>query len=310
MSQINITVREFLRMYSDLVGSKPETQCAIDLVNQARIIAYPIGDWVGTIGYEYLPALNGLFSLPSEYEAIREAKAVCGKDNIHIHTGPITAHDYSSCCGTMLITKLYGRSYLPFQLTEQTRLKFSAKNAKDEGAVIRVQYTDIAGSARDESAKLLFRKPTALKYIPKKINRISKNKTNGKILIQSGSSYGYIEAYETNPSYSIYCSQIVSCSGPVYVRAKKKCILYTLDNLDDVLDINPEAVSSFILAAKVKSKQELNWSQDYQSAIKLGTDILKKEYVNEEDTSIGTHPVNMEESFFDSLIEEHFNYRY
>lgn len=302
MSQINITVRDFLSMYSDIVGSSPDTQCAIDLVNQARIIAYPIDDWVGTIGYESLPTLNGVFLLPSEYEEIREAKNACSDKGIHVHTGPITAHDFGSCCGTFLITKLYGRSYCPIQLTEKYRLKFSALNAKDAGNEIRVQYIDTAGSFRDETASLFFRKPVALRYIPRQIKRITKPRTVGKILVQSGETSGCIESYETSPVYSIYCAQSPSCSGPIYLRCKKRCILYTLDNLDDILDINPEAISSFILACKVKAKQEPNWSQDYQAAIRLGTDLLKKEYANEENTSVGTHPVNMEETFFDSLL--------
>lgn len=303
MSQINITVREYIEMYSDIIGNDPEEQCSIDLVNKARIIAYPTGDWVGTVGYEKLSTNNGNFVLPTEYESIREAKYVCG-GNVQVETGPINQSDYFSCASPVVITKLAGRTYSPIQLTENCALDILICNSRDEGKSIRVIYSDSNGSSRDETI-ILSETPTRLQYLPSSIKRISKQRTVGSVILRSNGKEGIVKAFETSPVYSIYCILPAnSCSGAIYYKAKKRCIPYTIDDLDDPLDINPEALSSFCLATKFKSDREATWFSDYTGAIKLGKDLLKAEYLNEQETIVGIKPIFMsEDNFFEPLLD-------
>ena len=303
MSQINITLRDFIMMYSDIIGNDPDEQCSIDLINKSRFAAYATGDWVGTIGYERINTGNGRFLLPTEYEAIREAKYVCG-GQVTVNVGPMHESDYRSCASPVVITKLDGRTYSPIQLTENCPFLVKACNSRDNEKSFRIIYTDTNGSYRDETILLSEEKPTSLQYVPSVIKRISKDRTVGIVTVQSGQSIGVIKAFETSPVYSIYCISATNCSGLVYYRAKKRCIPYTFDDLDESLDINPEALSSLVMASKFKSDRGPNWYQDYVGATDLATKFLKKEIQNEQDTVIGVKPVYMsEENFFDSLVE-------
>jgi len=74
MSKINITLEEFLNTYQDSIGYSVTSQCALDLVNRARAVAYPMGDWVGTMVYRVIAVGNNCFMLPYDLEVIRSAK--------------------------------------------------------------------------------------------------------------------------------------------------------------------------------------------------------------------------------------------
>jgi hypothetical protein len=72
--------------------------------------------------------------------------------------------------------------------------------------------------------------------------------------------------------------------------------------LDSILDINPEALSSLVIAVKARSERAQNWIADYSNAVQLGKNFLKAEATNEEETSHGMTPVNMHNDFFDDVV--------
>lgn len=305
MSQVNTSIREFIRENQEIIGFDPEDQCAIDMVNKARVVAYPMGDWVGTVGYFAAPMHCGNFLLPSCYESIRQVRQCNSQGRVQLD---IDSVEYNSCGGMIIMARLFGRSYCPITLNG-CPLSFSICNKQDEGKLLRVQYVDNKGSMRDENV-IMVQSPvmggSTLNYIPGEIKRITKPVTVGMVRVTAGSSTGFIESWDRNPTYSIYTSTGTNCNcdGPVYVKAKKKCIPYTLDNLDDVLDINPEALSSLVFAVKAKSRQQQDWFQNYQSLVRLAKEFLNAELQNETDTSVGMASVRMDDKFFNSMLDE------
>lgn len=302
MSQVAITVRQFIDQNSAIMDYGSDSQCALDLLNQARVIAYPTGDWVGTIGYTGIPANRGEFLLPSCYDAIREVRQ-CSVNGIVSHQ--MQASDYNQCGGQIVLARLQGRAYCPIPCNGKN---FYARclNLQDVGKPVTFHYIDNAGSSRVQTINLqhaskVNQEDFCLDYIPNQITKISKPVTIGRVHLTNGNEIGYLESWEQLPAYSIYQTNGVNCGGPVYVKAKKKCIPYTSDNLDDLLDINPEALTSFLLAVKEKNNQGPDWITNYRNLIKFGTDFLKTELTNENDTSIGMSPVIMNDSFFDDL---------
>lgn len=297
MSQVNIAVEEFIQMNSEVIGFGPESQCAYDLINKARIIAYASGDWVGTLSYERVKVDGCNFMLPSKFETIKRAKGINGID-VTVD-GLMDLAGFNGCCEDVIV-RINKKVYLPFQLTEKLPLSFFAVNKKDEGKELRVPYMDTAGSLNDEIVPLLHQKPTRLINIPLDVLRISKPTTVGMVGIQHGDKTAYIPANEKSPTYNVYSSSLSDCV--IAVEVKHKYIPYTIEDANSVLDINPEALSSLIVAVKAKDKKkDDNWIAQYAASVKLATDFLKAELKNETTVSFAFIPVNTDDKFFNSL---------
>jgi hypothetical protein len=303
MSQINMTVGEFIQTNSDIIGYDEDSQCAYDLINKARIIAYPVGEWVGTMSYEAIPvAADGTFVLPSHLETIKHARGFNSGEDITIHS-QIHPSQWERCCHGETLVRINGRIYSPFQLTEKAVVCFRAVNKQDEGVSVRVSYTDWSGSLRDETVSLLHYKKTRLKHQPKKINRIEKPRTVGPVEFSAGCSIAYIDAIEKSPSYTVYCADTL-CGGCVAIQAKKKYIPYTKADINEVIDINPEALSSLIIAVKYKEGRGENWTAQYGAAVKIAIDFLKQEVKSETSTEKGTEPVQSRDYYFESFLNQ------
>lgn len=304
MSQINMSVGEFIQTYSDIIGYDEDSQCSYDLINKARVIAYPVGDWVGTLTYEAIPVSNnGSFVLPSHIEVIKSARGFNSGEDFKIHS-QIQPSQWERCCHGETLVRLEGRIYSPIQLTEKAVVYFRAVNKKDEGVQVRVDYTDTSGSLRDETIDLMHYKCTRLKNKPSKINRIEKPRTIGPIEFKAGSSIAYIPAIEKFPSYGLYCADSL-CGGCVAIKAKKKCMPYTKADINEIIDINPEALSSLIIAVKFKESRGENWTAQYAAAVKIGIDFLKMEVKNETTTDQGIEPVQFRDRTFETYLNQH-----
>jgi len=300
MSQVNITVREFADSYKDIIGSGPDNQCSIDLINQARIIAYPLGLWVGLEVYRRISVVNGTFLLPYDLETIKGAKDWSGQS---LNVTNVSYEDYCTCCGGSVLTRIEGRVYSPFTPSGLLPVSFRNANRRDNGVQIRVVYLDTFGSMHDETLEVNQLTETRLIHIPHTIKRISKPTTAGIIEIKECKNVvGYIYPVEKSPVYTLYCIQ-GHCVGSICINAKKKYIPYTLDDTEEILDINPEALTSFIIAIKAKLKRDSGWMSEYSQTVKFGKEFLEKELLNERDTSIGTHPVDYTNYFYDSLLQ-------
>jgi hypothetical protein len=302
MSLVNISVSEFLRLYQHVIGSDPDTQCAYDVVNAARMIAYSIGSWTGIISYESVPVHNGTVYLPAHLDVIREARC-CNGDKLEISA---YTKDMYVTCGEPVGVKLMGRTAFPFQLTDHI-VMFRNISSKDNGKVMTVTYKDYAGSFREE--EVTFNQDyIRLSYRVSNIIRITKDKTVGAVegAISSTSacdnlSSFLIDAFDVSPWYSVYCFHNV-CPSCIAVEAKKRYRPYLIDyDENTILDLNAEALSFLVLAIKKKNSSEPTAMDEYSKAVAIGTGILTKEMNQDQGTKDGTVDVQLNESWAESI---------
>ncbi len=303
MSQINITLKEFIESNQGIVGFDSSSQCAYDLINRARIIAYPIGDWVGTMAYRSVMVNQGCyFILPYDLEVIREAKNICGRI---LGIDSVVSRDEFDCCHDTLLTRIDGRAHFPFQLTERP-LCFWAINKGDKGSKVRVVYIDWGGTMRDEEIELGHTSNEAVRLTsyPKTIIRFTKGSKHGYVVATDGLETAHFNPTDKNPMFTIY--KVNSCSSQcIAIYAKKKYIPYSPDDEESVLDINPEALSSLIIAIKAKDARAQNWANEYSAAVSLAKNFLNAELTNEQSSTVGIAPVD-----YHSQLTEDLNQNY
>jgi hypothetical protein len=305
MSHRSISAREFIDEYFQVVGVNSDNECAYQLLNQARNLAYPLGDWVGTMDHRLINVTNGCFVLPSDLELIRGARN-CYGDIIPIDLGHVTKDFYNHCDPQPLIVKSIGRIYSPFQSTENLPIYFHAVNGKDIGKEIRVQYLGTRGARYEDTITLRHLKPTKLKNHAARILRITKPRTVGLVAVYYGSDSNnpsgvdYILAADTNPSYTVYKSE---CAGTIAIESKKRMMPLSLDSADDVLDIHPEALASFITAIRARDERKDGWLNNYSAAVSLGVNYLKQEQINEAATNDGDIPVQYVSQLTNDLVD-------
>lgn len=303
MSVVNVSVGEFLRLYKHVIGSEPDSECAYDTMNAARLIAYSIGSWTGIISYESIAVHNGLIYLPAHLDVIREARS-CNGGKIEI--SPYTKDMYVAC-GDPVGVKLMGRTTFPAQLTETPIIKFRNINAKDNDEEMVVTYKDYAGSFREETV-VFNGEYIRLNYRASSIIRITKGKTVGAIEAvvahknECDNDFSFlIDAFDTAPYYSMYCFHNV-CNTCIAIEAKKRYRPYELDYDENTpLDLNAEALSFLVMAIKKKNSSEPTALADYQSAVAIATGILNKEMNQDQGTKDGTVDVQLDESWAESI---------
>jgi hypothetical protein len=303
MSQVNITVEEFVNTYRDIIGNAADSQCSIDLINKARIIAYPMSDFDGSMAYEPIGVnLGGRLVLPAHLDTIRLARYCNGK-GVEISRDEYMDSVYFESCMEDILVRMEGKSYLPFVLDidNQYPMYFFAVNMHDAGKVMEVSYIDAAGTHHDEEVTLLPNQAvTRLRHAPSKVSRIKKGSTKGRIGVSVNQLTEYLEARDKVPTYSVYCTNDV-CSCYLAIKAKKKYIPYTLDDLNEVLDVNPEALSTLIIAVKKKSSNPQNWFQEYSATVEIARKFLAAEVRNKENTRQGIQAVTFDNAFMDSI---------
>jgi hypothetical protein len=302
MSQVSITVKEFMRMYSDIIGFTSDSDCALDVINKARAVLYPGGNWDGTISYEIVRVVDGILVLPSHLDSIKSAR-ICNYD---IGVSSMIDKDGYNNCGAACAVRLSSRLFLPFQLTEPfEQLSFTALNPKDDGKTILITYIDSKKSTRSESITLSYRNPAKLTYRPQEITGLTKDETISQVYLALGSNpkkptkSGFLPS-DTNPSFSAYCLNVTGeCN--IAIEAKRRYRPYTSSDNNTNIDINPEALSSAIIAVKVKDARAEGWIQEYAQAIKFATDFLKAEQQDIASNNQAAQSVDYDDSMFNSF---------
>ncbi len=302
---MNISVEEFIKSYGSILGQSEDSDCAYDLINKARHIAYPLGDWVGTMAYMGFNASKGVLTLPSDIDFIRGARSCNGI--VDIDLGHITKELYCGCACNPVISKMLGRVYSPFQSTENATYFAYAVNLKDVGAELRVQYETGKGTRHDETISLLHLQPTTLRNRIGKILRVTKSVTHGAVAIAIGDdpqnpvAIDHISATDMNPTYARYC---FPCSGCLALEVKKRMIPYSKASAGDILDIHPEALSIFIAAVLDKDARKDGWQKSYSASVQLAVQFLKQEQINEEGTNDAQQEVQYHDHAFEQLVED------
>lgn len=303
MSQINITVKEFIDSNPGIIGFDSSSQCAYDLINRARIIAYPIGDWVGTMVYRPVALRGCLFTLPYDLEVIREAKNICGR--VLTPDSVISRNEFEFCNDT-LMTRMEGRTHFPFQLTERP-LCFWAINKGDKGSKLRVVYIDWGGTMRDEELELGHTSSEAVRLssYPHTITRLTKGSTNGYVIATDGVETAHLSPSDKNPMFTTYRLNNLCRPTCIAIYAKKKYIPYSLADDEAVLDINPEALSSLIIAIKAKDARAQGWIAEYSNSVSLAKNFLNAELTNEQSTTVGIATVDYHSQLTESLNQNY-----
>lgn len=300
---MNISVREFVDNYASILGVGSDSKCAYELINKARFLVYPLGDWVGTMEYMGFNASKGTMTLPSDMDFIRGARS--GNGIVEIDVGHVTKEIYCCCKANPIISKRIGRVYSPFQSTENSPFYAYAVNQNDEGKELRIQYESRKGTKYDETISLIHLQPTYLINIPSKITRISKPVTRGVVAIAVGPNHknpvaiSHLSAGDMNPVYTQYC---FPCSGCLAIEVKKRMIPYSIDSADDVLDIHPEAMSLLISAIKAKDSNKEAWQKDYSASVSLAVNFLRQEQINEDATNDAQLTVQFHDHGFNELV--------
>lgn len=298
MSKINITLGEFLEMYQDSIGHGSNSQCALDLINRARAVAYPMGDWVGTMVYRVIAVCNNCFMLPYDLDVIRSAKHNFGHE-ITINS-VIDKRTYCDC-GDCVMTRVDGRVYNPFVLTEKSPYYMWAINSNDVGKKVRVQYVTFSGSVHDETLELRHgrRKATRLRHIPFSITRIEKEPTVGLVGLAQGCNSAYLYPHDSSPVYTLYWTNV--CASCIAISAKRRYIPYTINDLNSIVDIHPEALSTLIIALKAKDRKDPGWSKEHADAVRLAKDFLTMELSDETTQNKAMTVVDTDDKFINSL---------
>ena len=303
MSQINITLQEFIDSNQSTIGFDSSSQCAYDIINRARIIAYPIGDWVGTMVYRPVELRGCFFTLPHDLEVIREAKNICGR---LIGIDSVISRNEFDCCTDSLLTRIEGRVHFPFQLTER-QLCFWAINRADKGSKVRVVYIDWGGTMRDEELELGHTNNEAVRLstYPRTITRLSKGSTHGYVIASDGVNVGHLAPSDKNPMFTIYRINNLCNAQCIAIYAKKKYIPYSTHDSEAVLDINPEALTSLIIAIKAKDARAQGWLNEYSGAVSLAKNFLNAELTNEQSTTVGIAAVDYHSQLTESLNQDY-----
>lgn len=303
MSQINITLKEFIDSNQGIIGFDFSSQCAYDLINRARIIAYPIGDWIGTMVYRPVALSGCFFTMPYDLEVIREAKNICGR---HIGIDSIISRHEFDCCYESLLTRMEGRTHFPFQLTERP-LCFWAINKGDKGSKMRVVYIDWGGTMRDEELELGYTNSEAVRLFayPRTITHLSKGSTKGYVIASDGVEVAHFSPSDKNPMFTTYRLNNLCKATCIAIYAKKKYIPYSITDEEAVLDINPEALTSLIIAIKAKDARAQGWIAEYSSSVSLAKNFLNAELTNEQSTTVGIATVEYHSQLTESLNQDY-----
>jgi len=172
---------------------------------------------------------------------------------------------------------------------------------------MRIVYIDWGGTMRDEELELGHTQHEAVRLTsyPRTIQRFTKGSKHGYVIASDGVNTAMFDPSDKNPMFTIYRVNSSCNSKCIAIYAKKKYIPYSLDDEEAVLDINPEALSTLIIAIKAKDARQQGWLNEYSSAVTLAKNFLNAELTNEQSTLVGIAPVD-----YDSQLTESLNQNY
>lgn len=260
------TYRELLKELEESDGNISDSCIALQQLNQARKILWPLGDWEGTIEYACVYLNGGCFYLPWHIESIKNAwsggqEITVEKSNwIPINTTTLSL--YGARPTTFIPTGV--TSPLPFEFPRGRVVGARANDQQDKGKHVTVQAKDSGGSTWSEKIKL-----SGIKKMDKgelevlSLQALSKDKTIGAVDIyavcpQCEDLIHTMQSEETVSSFRQY--KVSGCSSPyAIVKAKKKFFKIAENDLDKEFDLISTEAISFVLDAINHKK-----SQDYE----------------------------------------------
>ena len=295
-------VIDFLTLHSDIIGSLPTHCDSINILNKARHILWPMGDWRGTMEYAQLNVAcqtNPCVFVPFPIETIKGAWHACKPVPVE-SCGYLlikTKDDFCSCCCPEEITLIGNekQSPIPFEITNSGYLfGFKLINKDFEGkATITITYLD--SSTTEHTQEIVFEKAFKTYLLENrayKITAIYKSAHPIVLTSKDGTKLHRFHSNEIEPKYSQY--QVSGCPCTcIVIKGKKIFNLYTLDDLNDPLDLNPHALELIITARRNLKVDDVNSPAIYSAWTKLAREYLEKELEDKYESYFSSGRTNM-----------------
>ena len=308
-------LRDVRRDVAEFVGSSgacPEDEIVLTQINDARRILYPLGDWKDTVVPVVINCYGGCFTLPSDYEYLKDIRKCSVKIPVHNEWFTVFDGDWDSHCGARSYARNMGGKFAVFRDWYVKRSDSTCRscNAVPVGFFLNILHED----ERDTGTQIIFHCQGQMQghvsltrelrgpYIQDKarpgevaiakINYVIKPKTYGRIRV-----YGYdddreellaiYEPHEVNPEYIRYH---VGLQSQALGKAKKKYL--PIDSEETPVDINTEALIHALQAINDRKAKNL---MGFGANLKLATDFLNRELSGP--TSTTTLPMKMSHAF-------------
>lgn len=260
-------ISEFIEIYQDSIQSASPC-AALKKINKARAALWPLGDWIGTMGYGIvnINKADSCFYAPPSIHKIKEARILSG-GNIKVKASEeISFGEWANCCKeseccsnqdiTIYDTGLSSSApWIPSGASK--RIGFASPDSLTE-VIIKVSY--MYGSTK--KMQEIKTKGLEVSYTNDPVTIIT------SLTKSIGGATVYQEAIEkpiviaTLPpcdgsiNYSIYkYSGCAPCSC-LLVKGKKRLMLIKEEDLELELDINPAALEIMILSGIYSLKSE------------------------------------------------------
>lgn len=274
-----MTIREYLSQ-SAITGGITDGCSAVDMLNAARQLLYPLDDWTGTVAYGCVRTNNSCFYIPSHIETIRKAWR-CEKDIpignegwYHLDANSL----YQYCRDTIGVVRTDRSVVLPVGFPKDTEIGFLIQDDTDKGMKISVTAMNVFGSIVTSVLTLQdLETPVFAELQVRELLSISKPTTNGAIRVLSRcnrciSNIYLLEAYENNIKYWQY--RAMGTCDCLVIKGKKKFFAYRATDLDREIDIeNPTALQ---FASQAIEHLRNKRYQEHTDAIKLARTYLER----------------------------------
>ena len=278
-------IRDFLDTYDEEIGFGVDHCSAIKQINKALALIFPMGDYMGLMGYATIVHCGSCFYLPYNLETAK--KAFTGCKNVRVESlGYCQVTDDFCSCGCeakeLTIIKTDEHNPLPFnEYKKGVTYGFKPRSSNDTGKTITVGYVDRSFTEREDVLTLKHKTISKLKNSVFSIKYIYKDKTFGMVdVMESEKSDSVIHSLfpaETTPMYSRYSMSGCTCDC-IIVYGKKRYIPYQVEEQSLELDtiVNPYALMLAIKANNFLSGEKQNLPY-YANHVKLLSDFLKQE---------------------------------
>ena len=308
-----MNVEDFISTNTQIINRTVESCDIADIINAARSLLYPLGDWSGTMEYGAIPENKSCVVAPYEIETIRSASAGCKHVLVENNSFCFISEDqYCECgCSRESITLVATGRSISLPAFKSGAVRFIPKSNNDYGRKIRLSYITSSGSEVAEEG-VMGENGYTTKNPVSSFKFIRKDRTEGTVgafhvepLGKTGEKFHTINPRESTLSYSVYSVKGCSCEC-IIIYGKKRFIPYSKEDiLDQELDIAPHALALAIKALDLLgsgAKEDINF---YQSYVKLAVEYLKAEKKDKKTSMAASHSVEFPVGFSQGSKYDH-----
>jgi hypothetical protein len=302
-------VRKWVAPYVGESGKHETDSDVLDAINEARRIAYPLGNWIDTVDTLILQCHQGYATLPFWADVI--VNAWHNNQQVEIENQWYQrCHDASrfrgACCDDSIIN--LGDKFAAFRIaTRPFRIKVVPQDDRDKDAVLTFHGVSEYGEPVLLTRVLtgpwipVTADPTSDKWI-KYFTYCEKPKTFGRVKVYmwdivrgTEDLCAVYEAVETNPQYRRYRVPKGGHRNQIVVKVKKKYVDLTDDK--ELVDIHTDALIHLLQAITARRNRD---PQTYAAQVKSARDFLDKEIESKD--PVQTHGLKLSHVYRDTNL--------